>query len=188
MNDAMAPLAPHQPRRASSRIGCSMRRRLLLVGGDHPEVVICTEYFRLRLGGDCEVESIAYCDDALQARSERRFDLMLLLSVFARWRTLPSRTARFGGFELLKRMQALDIQVPVLVVSASLLASRQRGIRFYRQAAQARRSGRGLEERLSWPAVHHCRREDRQRPRQASRLRRTDDPKTLTSANVLLSN
>ena len=81
----------------------------MLVGGDPGEVAVLREYFRL--SGSYEVEAIHYCDDALEAFSQQRFDLMLLLSIFARWRTLPSRTARFGGIELLKRMRALDIQV-----------------------------------------------------------------------------
>ena len=86
-------------------------------------VAVLRDYFRH--GDSYEVESIEYCDDALNALSQQRFDLMLLLSVFARWRTRP-RAVRFSGLELLKRMRALDIQVPVLVISASTLAQAKR--------------------------------------------------------------
>jgi CheY-like chemotaxis protein len=96
------------------------RRRVLLVGGDVGVVAILSEY--LRHGDRYEVESIDYCDDALDALSQQPFDLMLLLNIFARWTTLPSRTERFGGIELLKQMRARHIHVPALVVSASLLA------------------------------------------------------------------
>ena len=124
------PLDHHKCRCARIRLWRLMTRaarRVLLVGGDHPDGVVCTEYFRLRLGGDCEVESIAYCDDALQALSEQRFDVLLLFRIFARWRRLPSSAVRFEGEER---------------------GSRQRGIRFYQQAGQAQRAGRGREERL----------------------------------------
>ena len=96
------------------------KRRALLVGGDPEVVAAYSEY--LRHGDRYEIESIDYCDDALNALSRQPFDLILLLSIFARWRTLPSRTARFGGIELLKQMRALHIQIPALVVSASTLA------------------------------------------------------------------
>src|SRR5215467_2019535 len=101
------------------------RRRALLVGGDRPEVAVYSEF--LRLGYRYEVESIEYCDDALTALSQQPFDLILLLSIFARWRTLPLRTARFGGIELLKQMRALHIQIPALVASASTLAQAKKG-------------------------------------------------------------
>jgi two-component system, CitB family, response regulator CitT len=94
-----------------------IRRRVLLVAGDPRVVAVCSGY--LRHGDRYQVESVDYCEDALNALSQQRFDLMVLLSIFARWRTLPSRRARFGGIELLKQMRALDMQVPVLVVSAS---------------------------------------------------------------------
>ena len=100
------------------------RRRVLLVGGDPRVVAACSEY--LRRGDSYEVESIDYCDDALTALSQQRFDVVLLFSVFARWRTLPSRKARFGGIELLKQMRTLDIRVPVVVVSASTLEQAKR--------------------------------------------------------------
>src|SRR5262249_467811 len=96
------------------------RRRALLVGGDHTEVPVLSE--SLRHGDRYEVQSIDYCDDALDSLSQQPFDLMLLLSIFARWRTLPSRTERFGGIELLKQMRARHIHIPALVLSASLLA------------------------------------------------------------------
>jgi DNA-binding NtrC family response regulator len=117
------------PWRATQRVAWEalhemVRGQVLLVGGDSGVVAVLRDYFRH--GDSYEVESIEYCDDALKALSQRRFDLMLLLSIFARWRTLPSRTARFGGIELLKQIRALDMQVPVLVISASTLAQAKR--------------------------------------------------------------
>src|SRR5262249_31050932 len=96
------------------------RRRILLVGGDPSEAAVLTEYFRH--GYSYEIETIEYCDDALKALSRQTFDLSLLLSIFALWRTLPSMSSRFGGLELLKQMRALHIQIPALVISASTLA------------------------------------------------------------------
>ncbi|HZM92658.1 MAG TPA: hypothetical protein VFB92_04525 [Vicinamibacterales bacterium] len=84
-----------------------IRRRVLLVAGDPRVVAVCSGY--LRHGDRYQVESVDYCEDALNALSQQRFDLMVLLSIFARWRTLPSRRARFGGIELLKQMRALDM-------------------------------------------------------------------------------
>jgi CheY-like chemotaxis protein len=96
----------------------------LLVGGDPGEVAVLREYFRL--SGSYEVEAIHYCDDALEALSQQRFDLMLLLSIFVVGGRCRRGQHGFGGIELLKRMRALDIQVPVLVVSASTLAQAKR--------------------------------------------------------------
>ena len=58
--------------------------------------------------------------DAVTALLHRPFDLVLLLSIFSRWKTRPR--ARFSGIEMLKQMRALHIPVPVLVVSQSILA------------------------------------------------------------------
>ena len=96
------------------------RRRALLIGDDSQVGAILSEF--LRHGHRHEVESIEYCDDALDALSQQPFDLMLLLSIFARWRALPSGMERRGGIELLKQMRARHIHVPSLVVSASLRA------------------------------------------------------------------
>jgi len=96
------------------------KRRALLVGSDAPVVAILSKF--LSHGHHYDVESTDYCDDALAVLSQQPFDLMLLLSIFARWRKLPLRKERFGGIELLKQMRARNIQVPTLVISATLLA------------------------------------------------------------------
>ena len=96
-----------------------MTRRVLLVDGGNPAMGrLLFEYFHR--GHDYEVESVEYCDDAVTALLHRPFDLVLLLSIFSRWKTWPR--ARFSGIEMLKQMRALHIPVPVLVVSQSILA------------------------------------------------------------------
>lgn len=94
----------------------------MLVGGhlDSQVAAKCSAY--LLLGDRYDVQTIDYCDDALNALSQQSFDVILLFSIFARWRMLPSRRVRFGGIEFLKQMRALHIHVPTLVVSASMLA------------------------------------------------------------------
>jgi DNA-binding NtrC family response regulator len=101
------------------------RRRVLLVGGDSGVVAALREYFHVCHGDDYEVESIEYCDDALTTLLRRPFDLVLLLSLRAPWRTWPSLSlpARRIGSEsailFLKQMRVLNNPIPVLVVSGS---------------------------------------------------------------------
>ena len=65
-------------------------------------------------------------DDALAALARWRFNLMLLLSVHSLWRMWPTGPLpRFPGIELLKQMRAANIQVPVLVVSGSMVAQEE---------------------------------------------------------------
>jgi DNA-binding NtrC family response regulator len=98
------------------------RRRVLLVGGDLVAALLC-EYFHVCHSDDYEVESIEYCDDALTTLLRRPFDLVLLLSLRARWRTWPGLClpARHIGGEsavlFLKQVRALHSQVPVIVAS-----------------------------------------------------------------------
>jgi CheY-like chemotaxis protein len=98
-------------------------RRVLLVGGDHPVVAVCSEYLRLRLGGSYEVESIEYCDDALMVLRQQPFDLILVLSLGAPWRTWPSLssparlTSMASAIVFLQQIRAANIQVPVIVAS-----------------------------------------------------------------------
>jgi hypothetical protein len=54
----------------------------VLVGGNPRAVAVYSEY--LRHGDRYAVDSNDYCDDALNALSQQRFDLMLLLSMFTR--------------------------------------------------------------------------------------------------------
>ncbi len=97
-----------------------MTRRVLLVDGDP----LTRELFRhLQHGDDYEVETIDYCEDALTVLLRRPFDLVLLLSLNAPWRTwsslsLPAR--RIGSKSailFLKQIRALHSPVPVIVVS-----------------------------------------------------------------------
>jgi DNA-binding NtrC family response regulator len=100
-----------------------VRRRVLLVGGDPGVVAVSRDYFHH--GDDYEVESVEYCDDALTTLLRQPFDLVLVLSLRAPWRTWPSLSepARHTGSEsailFLKQMRALHNPVPVLVVSGS---------------------------------------------------------------------
>jgi DNA-binding NtrC family response regulator len=100
------------------------RRRLLLVGGDSQVVAVIREY--LDLDENLEVETVEYCDDALKLIMHRPFDLVLLLSLRAPWRTWPilSSAALHIGSEsailFLKQLRALHCQVPVIVVSGRL--------------------------------------------------------------------
>jgi len=89
-------------------------------------VAVLREYFHH--GDDYEVESVEYCDDALTVLLRQPFDLVLVLSLRAPWRTWPSLSipARLISMEsaivFLKQMLAANIQVPVIVVSGSPLA------------------------------------------------------------------
>jgi DNA-binding NarL/FixJ family response regulator len=93
----------------------------LLVGGDSLVVAVFRDYFHL--DGKYEVETIEYCDDALALLLRRRFDVVLVLSLRAPWRTWPSLSlpARYIGSEsailFLKQLRALHSQVPVIVTS-----------------------------------------------------------------------
>jgi DNA-binding NarL/FixJ family response regulator len=102
------------------------RRRVLLVGGDFGMVTMLREYFHHL--DDTEIEAVEYCDDALALLLRRPFDLALVLSLRAPWKTWPtlSLPARRIGSEsailFLKQMRALHNPVPVLVVSGWLSA------------------------------------------------------------------
>jgi len=82
---------------------------------------VIREYFDLVQGA--EVEAVEYCDDALALLMRRPFDLALVLSLRAPWRTWPSLShpARRIGSEsailFLRQMRALHNPVPVLVTS-----------------------------------------------------------------------
>ena len=98
-----------------------MRPRVLLVGQDPVLLLLCSKPF---LHGDnYQIETLAYCDDALMALRQQRFDLVLVLSINAPWRAWPSLSepTRFIGARsamiFLDQLRALHIRVPVLVVS-----------------------------------------------------------------------
>jgi DNA-binding NarL/FixJ family response regulator len=94
---------------------------VLLVGQDFVLLQRCREPF---LHGDnYEIETLAYCDDALRALRQESFDLVLVLSVNAPWRAWPSLSepTPFIGLRsaiiFLDQLRALQIRVPVLIVS-----------------------------------------------------------------------
>jgi len=84
---------------------------------------LCLERLKHLHGGTYQVETIPFCDDALMALRQQPFDLVLVVSLLAPWRTWPSLNAptRFMGLKpailFLKQLRALRIQVPVIVVS-----------------------------------------------------------------------
>jgi len=96
-------------------------RRVLLVGGDPAVAAVVREYFHHVRGA--EVEAVEYCDDALALLLRRPFDLALVLSLRAPWRTWPSLSvpALHMGSEsailFLKQMRALHNPVPIIVLS-----------------------------------------------------------------------
>ena len=100
-----------------------IRRQVLLVGRDPVLLRLCHEPFKHLHGGNCQVETIDYCDDALMAIRQQSFDLVLVLSLNAPWRSWPSLSelTRVMGAKsaiiFLQQVGALHIQVPILVVS-----------------------------------------------------------------------
>ena len=100
-----------------------MRRRVLLVGSEPIMLRLCRESFERLHGGTYQIETLDYCDDALMALRQQPFDLVLVLSLNAPWRAWPSLSepTRFMGAKsaiiFLQQVRALQIRVPVLVVS-----------------------------------------------------------------------
>lgn len=98
------------------------RRRVLLVGGDSLVVAVLRDYFHL--DGKYEVETIEYCDDALALLLRRPFDVVLLLTLRAPWRTwasldLPARRiSSESAILFLKQLRAFHNPVPVVLLSA----------------------------------------------------------------------
>jgi len=96
----------------------------MLVGGDSDVVATLHQYLR-ECHSDYEVETIAYCDDALMLLRRSAFDLVLILSLNAPWRTWPSLsspTLRIGSRSailFLKQMRGLHRAPPVVLVSGS---------------------------------------------------------------------
>jgi CheY-like chemotaxis protein len=104
------------------------RRRVLLVGGDPQVTAVLSEH--LRHGDSYDVESFDYCDDALTVLRRQPFDLVLVLSFNAPWRTWPSlkfparRIGSASAILFLKQMRALP-SPPRVIVSALALMSPQ---------------------------------------------------------------
>ena len=98
------------------------RRRVLLVGDPETAAVLkdCFGY-----GDTYEGESIKHCDDALVELWSRPFDLVLLLSFNAPWRTQSSLSSPALNIEsssailFLKQIRALRQPPPVIVFSGN---------------------------------------------------------------------
>jgi CheY-like chemotaxis protein len=75
-----------------------------------------------------EIESVAYCDDALALLERRRFDLVLVLSLHVPWTTRPSsysatwRLDVANAILLLKHLRALHSPPPAILISGTPLA------------------------------------------------------------------
>jgi len=75
-----------------------------------------------------EIESVEYCDNALEVLQRRRFDLILVLSLHVPWTMRPSsysatwRIDFVNAILFLKHMRALHSPPPVILITGSLLA------------------------------------------------------------------
>ena len=102
------------------------RPPVLLVGGHSLVAEMLTEHLHGR--DRYEVESVQYCDDALAALQGRRFDLVLVLSLYVTWRRWPGwhsparRTDLTNAILFLKQMRALHHPPAVILVSGSPVA------------------------------------------------------------------
>jgi DNA-binding response OmpR family regulator len=100
--------------------------RILLVGGNPPMAAMLTDYFHQ--DDRSEIESVAYCDDALALLERRRFDLVLVLSLHVPWIMRPSsysatwRIDFANAILLLKHLRARHGSPPVILISGSPLA------------------------------------------------------------------
>jgi CheY-like chemotaxis protein len=105
------------------------RPRILLVGGNPPVAEMLTDY--LLHDDRYEVESVAYCDEALAVLTCRPVDVVLVLSLHIPWTMWPSSYSPEWRFELtnailfLKHMRALHGPPPAILVSGSLLPEAQ---------------------------------------------------------------
>lgn len=99
------------------------RPRVLLVGGHPLLVAMLTDYFHHE--DRYEVDSVAYCDDALALLQRQRCDLVLVLSLHVPWRRWPRSysPARHIGLTnailFLKHLRALHNPPPVILISGS---------------------------------------------------------------------
>ena len=99
------------------------KRRILLVG--EPETAAVLKDYLDHIG-IYESESIEHCDDALMLLRRQPFDLVLLMSLNATWRTWSSLSAHAQHIEgssailFLKQLQASLKPPSVVVVSGSL--------------------------------------------------------------------
>jgi CheY-like chemotaxis protein len=101
-----------------------MAKRRILMVGEPKTAAVLKEYL-----GHIDIyesESIEHCDDALMVLRRQPFDLVLLLSLNATWRTWSSLGAHAQHIEgssailFLKQLRALLDPPPVIVVSGSV--------------------------------------------------------------------
>ena len=103
------------------------RPRILLVGGHPSLAAMFTEH--LHCGGRYEVESAAFCDQALAMLALRGFDLVLILSLHVPWTIWPRsyssewRADLMNAIVFLKHIRTLPSPPPTILVSGSPLAA-----------------------------------------------------------------
>jgi CheY-like chemotaxis protein len=103
------------------------RPRILLVGGNPMMAAMVTEH--LQYGGLYDVESAAFCDQALTMLTLRGFALVLILSLHVPWTIWPQsyssewRADLMNAILFLKHMRTLTSPPPVILLSGSPLAA-----------------------------------------------------------------
>ena len=128
MSDAGRTLSrPSVDSRAYDGMRDVARPRILLVGGNPPIAAMVTEHSQC--GGRYEIESAAFCDQALAMLPLRRFDLVLILSLHVPWTIWPRsyssewRADLMNAILLLKHMRTLPSPPPVILLSGTALAA-----------------------------------------------------------------
>ena len=125
--NARIPVTAQHGRRYDEPAGMATPR-ILLVGGNPPMAAMLTDYFHhdgYEHDDRSEIESVAYCDDALALLERRRFDLVLVLSLHVAWTMRPSsysatwRIDFANAILLLKHLRALHSPPPVILISGS---------------------------------------------------------------------
>jgi len=103
------------------------RPSILLVGGTPSMAAMVTEHFHH--GGHYEVESAAFCDQALAMLTRQRLDLVLILSLHVPWTIWPRsyssewRPDLMNAILFLKQIRTLPSPPPVILMSGSPLAA-----------------------------------------------------------------
>jgi CheY-like chemotaxis protein len=103
------------------------RPRILVVGGNPAIAAMVTEH--LQYGGLYDVESAAFCDQALTMLTLRGFALVLILSLHVPWTIWPRsyssewRADLMNAMLFLKHMRTLPSPPPVILLSGTALAA-----------------------------------------------------------------
>jgi len=99
----------------------------LVVGGNPAIAAMVTEH--LQYGGLYDVESAAFCDQALTMLTLRGFALVLILSLHVPWTIWPRsyssewRADLMNAMLFLKHMRTLPSAPPVILLSGTALAA-----------------------------------------------------------------